>query len=296
MNNIINVISNNNKVYLILDFNKLSDPSLTKTNQTINYKGQNVPIFTKTIRIFSWNICWEKMQGKKALGKSCKDNCYNEFGKYLNNTILDNYDILCFQEASDNDPNVNYNKHIENFKFISNNTYEIQKHKSGKDAMITLFKKKKFTFRNRFYGDLSKGYKKAHGGRPFLITILENNYNSEIILLCNVHFPHNQQTPEKILKDTFQIIYNQIKFNRIIVVGDHNHNYYSHEFTQKISFDKNKFKFYNNRTERPNTLYSKQIDLVSDTKSKPKYYKLNVPKFNGIPVSDHSPISATLKL
>ena len=295
MNDVIDIVLNSNRVYLVSN-NEKAKLLLSKTNKTINYKGQYVPIFTKTIRIFSWNICWEKMQGKKALGKSCKDNCYNEFGKYLNNTILDNYDILCFQEASDNDPNVNYNKHIENFKFISNNTYEKQKHKSGKDTMITLFKKNKFTFKNRFYGDLNNGFKEKSGGRPFLITILENNYNSEIILLCNVHFPHSQKNSEDILKKTFQIIYEQINYNRIIVVGDHNHSYYSDEFTQKISFDKDNFKFYNNRTERPNTLYNKQIDLVSDTKSKPKYYKLNVPTFNGIPVSDHSPISVTLKL
>ena len=254
-------------------------------------KSQPKPQSNK-LRIFSWNICWEKMMGKKSLGNSCKKDCYNEFGKYFKNKVINKYHLICFQEASDHDSNNRYNKFITNS--YKKNNYGIEKHISSKDAIITLYEKNIFEIKDKYYGDLRNGLNYSKGGRPFLILILRNKLNNEIILLCNVHFPHysGRSNAELILKNTFKNIYdNYYNYNRIIVVGDHNNEYNSIDFTNVVSFDTKLFKFNNNWTKRPSTHSNLgKIDIVSDTKSVPKYNQLSIPRANNHRISDHHPI------
>ena len=286
-NKIFKVDPINEKIYL---FNPKSNQSQPK----LKPKPKPQPQSNK-LRIFSWNICWEKMSGSKTLGKSCKMDCYKKFGNYFKKCIVNKYDLICFQEASDYDnENKKYNKLIIDNNDVKNN-YGIETHSSGKpgqcDAMITLYNKDKFHLLDRFYGDLKNGEGEKKGGRPYLILILRNNLNNDIILLCNVHFPHGnkRQKAEYILHKSFINKYKIFKYNRIIVVGDHNHEYSSKEFTRNISFGN--FKFHNNKTKRPYTInQNRKIDLVSDTKSIPEYIKLKMPMAKGNRVSDHHPI------
>ena len=134
--------------------------------------------------------------------------------KYVDN-ILENiihvlsiYDIdfLLFQEATI------YKKII---KIIDMDIYDYSIHKSGKETMITFYKKS-YLLKKEYNGEFQKG-------RPFNIMLFKNKMTSKQFYLINIHACHNPNTKYAIIDKLNNILSNyNNKIDDIIIGGDFN--------------------------------------------------------------------------
>jgi hypothetical protein len=170
--------------------------------------------------IMSYNVCWEAMtlglklcttdDPKKSICKSnILSNISNNIKKYIP-------DFATFQEASE------HNNIIELFDSkLYNNHVNI----SGKEIMLTLWNKKKFTLINSYDSEFNVG-------RPYTILIFKNNKNNKNIALINIHANHETNTEQVIFDKINKFIKSNIELDvknsitRVIMSGDFNRNVY----------------------------------------------------------------------
>lgn len=110
-------------------------------------------------------------------------------------------DFILLQEVA------NHEKLLENL----DNNFNFIEHTSGKENMVTLVNKK-YKIKTNIPGQFVNG-------RPFLVTILDNN-----LCLINVHLPHVTNYISELLKISNLLIKKNINLNnyRIIIGGDFN--------------------------------------------------------------------------
>lgn len=246
------------------------------------------------IKIFSYNISWESMTGKKKNWYLCSVNdnkkhpkhfsvCVNNISKVIEEN---DSDFICLQEAT------NYEKLIEESLRLAKMKYEL--HNSGLDNIIT-FWKPKYKLLYSIKGEFEKG-------RPWMATIFNNG-----ICLINVHFGHYDDKEEfEIMELMFETVRKCINIeennknkkiknvDRYIISGDFNNDI--KKFGNKdLTFKLNGINFYYN----PRKLMTCRIgrmchyDHVIDSKKKP--IDIIIPEVDYM-ASDHKPILAKLQL
>jgi len=176
------------------------------------------------LTVLSYNVSWEAMTSNttgyfklcttSGLGEGiCK---INNLSNIALNIKKYNPDFATFQEASE---------HLDIIELFDPDIYEPHINTSGKETMLTLWNKKKYT--------LVKAYNsKFEEGRPFAIIVLKNNRSNKNIALLNLHAGHRPDTQKTI----FDIINDYIKKSitpaikttifRVIMSGDFNRNVY----------------------------------------------------------------------
>jgi hypothetical protein len=248
---------------------------------------------TKTeqpIRIFSYNISWESMTGKKPHWELCTNNTDKKHPKHFSvcvgniaQVIEENdTDFVCLQEATDFYKLINNSPRLKSMKF--------KEHNSGLDDMVT-FWKPEYKLLYTIVGEFEKG-------RPWLATVFKDG-----LCLINVHFGHYSDSDELALLDLMvktvekgmQKMRTVVK--RVIISGDFNFNikdFGTKEFDNK----KNEIKI-NNRIFYHNPKHiltccirrRRHYDHVIDSFGVPK--DIYIPDVHYMS-SDHKPIVAVL--
>jgi hypothetical protein len=161
---------------------------IKRTSRTKRTKKRTDTIFTKNIKVFSYNISWESMTGSISTWKLCnndtnKDNsrhysvCVNNIAQVIEENDTD---FVCLQESS------NVNKLIKESPRLKLMKYE--SHKSGLDEMIT--------FWNPKYKLLYSIKSEFEKGRPWMATVFIGG-----LCLINVHFGHYIKNDEFMMMD-----------------------------------------------------------------------------------------------
>ena len=169
------------------------------------------------MRLLTYNISWECMTNSSTgsageLGQKCKDDiCLKNIAKYINfvNEKINYLDFILLQEAS------NYKKifgYIKDF----NKKYNYVLSKSGKEYIITCYKKK-YKLLKLIKGNF------VHG-RPYHILIFKD------LILINIHYCgyNNLWRGDACdIQKEFSSKYNslgKIDHKKIIIAGDFNYN------------------------------------------------------------------------
>ena len=169
--------------------NKTKLTNKTKTTTTNNTTKTNNTTTSKTkknnhISVFSYNISWESMTGKKKNWMLCSVNDNNkDHPKHysvcvgnISGVIEENdTDFVCLQEAMDYEKLIKESPRLTKMKHLH--------HKSGLDNMVT-FWKPKYKLLYSIKGEFEEG-------RPWLATIFHNG-----LCLINVHFGHYDDAGE----------------------------------------------------------------------------------------------------
>lgn len=166
--------------------------------------------------ILSYNVSWEAMTSntsgslKLCTGGTCKSN------------ILDNIsfnikkykpEFAFFQEAAE------HNDIMELF----DDNYDNFVNTSGKELMLSIWNKKKFTLLKAIGGEFEEG-------RPFAIIIVKNNKSNNSIALINLHAGHLPDTQKSIFDKINNFIKRELRYSikksitRVIMSGDFNRN------------------------------------------------------------------------
>jgi len=146
-------------------------------------------------RILTYNVFWRNM--------FFRNECVSNINKLINSKFnSDNIgDFIFLQEVA------NHEKLLKNL----DNNFNFIQHTSGKENMVTLVNKK-YNIINNLPGQFMSG-------RPFLITILDNN-----LCLINVHYPHVSSYIPEFQKISNLLLKNNISLDkyRLIIGGDFN--------------------------------------------------------------------------
>jgi len=239
------------------------------------------------IRLLTWNISYQAMYGihSKAVDATvCMSNGFNQCRRNVLNKIssIPDLDFILLQEPvlSEFQNQDEWNKLLQTHDYIH--------HKSGKEDMITLYNKNKFTI------SVTKGGEFEYG-RPFQVTIFKYKNSQKIndkIVVVNLHAPHQDLWfLEKL--NLFNLGY------PIIIGGDFNNS-----VTKEIKINEINFKNEGSFIKQINTCcdhtlngldVSKCFDhiLVSD---KIHFGKVEYPILSGenIKHSDHLPVYGEL--
>lgn len=186
------------------------------------------PINSKNeIRILSYNVSWEAMEGKKSntVIKKCSRATANTATDCLQNVVkfIDNnkpYDFIGLQEASEFPDIYKKSQAMENMGYIYT--------RPELEHMVTLYNKEKYTL------DTTDGYVLGYmqnPGRPFIVSFFNNS-----ICVINVHpehtFPADLYQFDIYLlralqnfKYNKQNIINKLKKYDIILLGDTNNDF-----------------------------------------------------------------------
>ena len=237
------------------------------------------------IRLLTWNISYQAMYGIKSKTvdasfcmadgtNQCKINVLDKISS------IPNLDFVLLQEPvlSEFQNNILWNNLLETHNYIH--------HKSGKEDMITLYDKFKYTV------SVTKGGEFEYG-RPFQMTIFNSLIKAgEKIVVVNLHAPHQDLWFLKKL-NLFNLNY------PIIVAGDFNN-----PITEDIEINGINFKNEGSKIKQINTCCDHTLNAVDVTKcydhilinNKIKYGKIEYPIKSGdnIKHSDHLPLFAEL--
>jgi hypothetical protein len=251
------------------------------------------------LTIMSYNVSWEAMtsntSGQFKLCKTdslgdglCKSNIQSNVST---NVKKSNPDFALFQEAAE---------HPDIINLFDNNIYESHVNTSGKETMLTIFNKKKFTLVKAYDSEFEEG-------RPFTIIVLTNNKTKKNIALVNLHAGHKFDTQKTIFDKINDLIKNNISYpikksiTRIIVGGDFNRDVFEDDtsnYTIKFIDEFELKRFANNKKTCCSVLgygHKYNYDHVLDSKSIiNKKIIANSVKNYKIPASDHILITAKL--
>ncbi len=175
-------------------------------------KGLNHPI-----KVMSWNVCWEALEGAQShnLDKTdCKvaniNICAENIKKIIQQKLDESYDIICLQEIRQSqweNLNISTPSHTVIFNDI-------------KFAGIITIIKNDYNIENKLKGNLIDP---SYDIRPYTILVLSNN-----MILINVHFPHlteNQIDSIDTIKNQLEKLSNKINLNTaFLICGDFNNN------------------------------------------------------------------------
>lgn len=252
------------------------------------------------LTVISYNVSWEAMTSNTSgqfklctadgLGEGiCKLNILSNISSNIKKY---NPDLVTFQEASE---------HLDIIELFDPNIYETHINTSGKETMLTLWNKKKFTIVKSYDSEFEEG-------RPFTIIVLQNNRSKKNIALINLHAGHKFDTRITI----FDIINNFIKksvmltikklVSRVIMSGDFNRNVYeddSSSYTVKFTQEFILKRFPHNKQTCCSAIgygHKYVYDHILDSKTFiSKKILGNSVKNYKIPSSDHILIIAKLK-
>lgn len=229
-----------------------------------------------SIKIFSYNVSWESMTGKKSSWRFC--NTTNRHSNRNNHVCIQNVahiidencktcDFITLQEAA------NYKDIIDNSKILKKMDYLV--HKSGPEYMIT-FWDKEYTLDKYYHGEFESG-------RPYQILMFSN------MCIVNIHMGHYDLKKLKSqLNKIVKGINKKYKY-RIIISGDFNYDITGHSIVlDNIKFKINKRKF----NTCCNPYNTRQFDHIIDSKHTP----IIKPIYTELMASDHVPISAKIKI
>ena len=248
----------------------------------------------------SYNVSWEAMTSNTSgqfklcvtdgLGYGiCKSNILSNIDSNIKKY---NPDFAAFQEASE---------HLDIIELFDSNIYESHVNTSGKEIMLSLWNKKKFTLVKAYNSEFEEG-------RPFTIIVLKNNRSNKNIALINLHAGHRIDTQKTI----FDIINNFIKKSitatvkksvlRVIMAGDFNRNVYedtTSTYTVNFNQEFTLKRFSNNKKTCCSVIgygHTYSYDHIIDSKAiVSKKILGNSVKNYKIPSSDHILIIAKLK-
>jgi hypothetical protein len=176
------------------------------------------------LTILSYNVSWEAMTSN-TIGqfKLCTANDLNNglcksniLSNISSNIKKYNPDFATFQEASE---------HQDIIELFDYNIYEHHINNSGKETMLSIWNKKKFTLVKASDSEFEEG-------RPFTIIILTNNKSKKNIALINLHAGHKPDTRKNIFDKINNFIKSNISYrikksiSRLIMCGDFNRNVY----------------------------------------------------------------------
>lgn len=271
------------------------------------------------MRIFSYNISWESMTGKKANWPLCSNNTDTTDKKH-NSVCISNIagviknnpaDFILLQEASNFEDLIHHNIVLENMK------YEV--HKSGDEQMVS-FWKSKYTMIKCIKGEFEIG-------RPWMAIIFSNG-----LCVVNIHMGHytakdvlehlteiikkltNKEKTEKIVntekiekrtkiekrkqtKKTKKHILNDAindidyKINRIVIGGDFNYDIKKLSKNLELSLDNKTFYHHSKKILTCCIKRKTHFDHVLDSKTLPSDIIIPYVQYMA---SDHKPILATL--
>lgn len=251
------------------------------------------------IVICSYNIYWKLMDLSNTTLNYIKPEL---LAKYKQNTLTNitntinyyNPHIYCFQEAA---------SYPELIKLFDKNIYDYYVNKSGKEYMLTIYNKNKFTLLYSISGEFESG-------RPFCICIFNNETYNYNFMLINIHAGHDIDTNTSIFKHIQDCI-NKIdkcflNIKRIIIAGDFNRNVEneinnnSYNYYLLINDDKFIFyNFYNNKNTCCNIYgnkLDKNYDYIIESLERPILtHNLSDEKWYTYPSSDHTMIMTIIK-
>jgi len=237
------------------------------------------------IRLLTWNISYQAMYGIKSKtvdGSFCMLNGSNQCKINVLDKIstIPNLDFILLQEPvlSEFQENLRWNNLLETYDYIY--------HKSGKEDMITLYNKFKYT------ATISKNGQFEYG-RPFQVTIFKSIINpSEKLVVVNLHAPHQELYFLKKL--------NLFNLNYPIVIGGD----FNNPITEDIKINGINFKNEGSKVKQINTCCDHTLNAVDVTKcydhflvnDKIKYNIVEYPIKSGdnIKHSDHLPLYVEL--
>jgi hypothetical protein len=252
------------------------------------------------LTILSYNVSWEAMTSNTTGNfKLCTDNDSNN--GICKSNILANIssnikkytpEFATFQEAAE------YQDIVELF---DSNIYSPHINTSGKEIMLSIWNKKKFTLVKTFDYEFEEG-------RPFSIIILMNNKSKKNIALINLHAGHYSDTQKSIFDKINSFIKSNISrglkksINRLIMSGDFNRDVYedtTSNYIVKFS-DEFELKRFANKKQTCCSLigygHSHVYDHIIDSKSViSKKILGNSVKNYKIPSSDHILVIGKLK-
>lgn len=277
----------------------------TKTNknkQSLKYSSRYSKKVSSDpdIRVFSYNVSWESLSGKKSDWELCNNASNSNHPRHhsvctgnISQVINENpTDFITLQEAGE------YHKLIKQSPRMQNMEYRT--HESGLDLVIT-FWEKKYKLINQLTGEFEKG-------RPWLACFLKYNSMGKnmIIAVVNVHFGHytEEEEIEKIngmIGDIKTYCKNEkIDVKRFILAGDFNYD------IKKITSDRSdrddsndniimsngiKFHYHPKHVLTCCIRRRRHYDHVMDSKSQP--LDIIIPDVHYM-ASDHKPIIVKL--
>ena len=237
------------------------------------------------IKLLTWNISYQAMYGihSKTIDATV---CMNNGINICQNNVLDkiasipNLDFVLLQEPVlyEFQNNSKWNKLLDSYGYIH--------HKSGKEDMITMYNKYKYTV------SVTKGGEFEYG-RPFQMTIFKSVIKgNEKLIVVNLHAPHQELNYLQKL-NLFNLDY------PIIIGGDFNN-----PIINDIEINGINFKNESSIVKQINTCCDHTLNGIDGTKcfdhilinDKVKYKKVNYPilSINNIKHSDHLPVYAEL--
>jgi len=190
-------------------------------NPYVQIAGANISYIT----IGSYNISWEAMSsyGKGNFKVCVKTTDYkngicksNILTNIINSVKLYDPDIMGFQEAA---------HYIDVLNLFDKNKYDYFINNSGKEDMLTIWKKNKFKCIGKYSSEFESG-------RPWALLIFKNKKTHELFYFINIHAAHNPDSSDSIFKIINKYIELSIdlKFknniSRVIMSGDYNRNIY----------------------------------------------------------------------
>jgi exonuclease III len=237
------------------------------------------------IKLLTWNISYQAMRGihsKTVDATVCMNNGIN----MCQNNVLDkiasipNLDFVLLQEPvlSEFENNTKWNKLLDSYGYIH--------HKSGKEDMITMYNKYKYTV------SVTKGGEFEYG-RPFQMTIFKPVIKgNEKIIIVNLHAPHQELYYLQKL-NLFNLDY------PIIIGGDFNNSIINDIEINGINFKNESSIVKQINTCCDNTLNGLDGKQCFDhilINNKVKYRKVEYPilSIDNIKHSDHLPVYAEL--
>jgi len=237
------------------------------------------------IKLLTWNISYQAMYGihsKSIDATICMKDGINECKNNILDKILNipNLDFILLQEPVLNE--------FQNTLLWNNllDTYDYVYHKSGKEDMITLYNKYKYTISSSKLGQFEYG-------RPFQIITFDSviKGNSKIIVV-NLHAPHQELWYLK------KLHLSNLDYP-IIIAGDFNNSITKDLEINGINFQNESTIIKQMNTCCDHTLNGVNVDKCFDhilINNKVKYNKIQYPLMSGenIKHSDHLPVCAEL--
>lgn len=183
-------------------------------HKSIKYKNKYLYEKNKYLKIMTYNLCWEALEGKyskpnlikKSNGLNMEhcniqlDNkpyniCLMNMIEIINNKLNEDYDFLCFQEINLN----NFNQMKDTLN-LNNYNNIITPSKNKNVDMITLYNYKKYELLKQYPKQKIYDYdindksnlndNSDKSARPFQISLYKNKIDKTLIILINVHMPH----------------------------------------------------------------------------------------------------------
>jgi hypothetical protein len=239
------------------------------------------------IRLLTWNISYQSMYGihsKTVDASICMADGINQCRRNVLDKIssMPNLDFVLLQEPvlSEFQGTLLWNNLLETYDYIH--------HKSGKEDMITLYNKYKYTVSITKGGDFELG-------RPFQVTIFKSVISPyDKLVVVNLHAPHQELYFLKKL-NLFNLNY------PIIIGGDFNN-----PITEDIKINGINFKNEGSKVKQINTCCDHTLNAKDVTKCYDHFLVNDQVKYNAVeyPIksgdnikhSDHLPLYVELMI